>query len=55
MVDHFTELLPGQVAIRMHGIPVFLVHVVTGLYLRVTLTQLNSPFGVAFNIELSPN
>jgi len=36
----------------MNRIPMFFIHVVTGSHFRITLAEVNSQFGIAFNVEM---
>jgi len=52
MIDHFDELLVGEVAVHFNGVPKLFIHVITGYNLRVVLTQFYCQFRVAFYIKL---
>jgi len=39
MVDHFSQLGVSNTCINLDGVPVLLVHVITGPHLLVTITQ----------------
>ena len=52
MIYHITKLLAGKVAVRMHGIPMFFIHMVAGLNFGMAFAKLNGQFRVAFNVEM---
>jgi len=48
MVDHFSQLSVGNTGIDLDGVPVLLVHVITGRDLLVTITKVERQIRVAF-------
>ena len=52
VIDHITKLLAGEVAICVHGIPVFFIHMESWFYFGMFFAELYGPFGVALYVEM---
>jgi hypothetical protein len=48
MVDHFAQLGLRNTAFDLHRIPMFLVHVIPGSHLLITIAQLKREIRIAF-------
>jgi hypothetical protein len=47
MVDHFSQLDIRDAGLKLNRVPVFLVHVITGRDLFVTVAQFQGEIGIA--------
>jgi hypothetical protein len=50
MIDHFQDFSRWNPVLNLDRVPVFLVHMVTGPNLLVTITQFQSEIGFTFQI-----
>jgi hypothetical protein len=50
MIDHPAQFCVRQTAVDLDRIPMFLIHVITGPHLLVTVAQIERPIGIAFQI-----
>lgn len=51
MIDHALNFRVGNYAIEHYGVPVLLIHVITGLNLFVAIAKIERPIGIAFQIN----
>jgi len=51
MVDHFSQLGISNAGLNLDSVPVFLVHVIAGPDLLVTITQVERQIRVAFHVH----
>jgi len=48
MVDHFAQFCLWNTTFDLHRIPMFLVHVIPGSHLLITIAQLKREIRIAF-------
>jgi len=48
MVDHFAQFGLWNTTFDLHRVPMFLVHVITGSHLLITIAQIKGQIGIAF-------